>query len=207
MFKSVLPQLFATTLLVSLSHLAHATPIDDLQQFNSTTSSASGSFTQKVIGKSGSAKKVSSGTFIFARPGKFRWTYTAPYEQVLVSDGKTLSIFDKDLNQVTKRSLGSAIGSSPAAILFGGKDLSANFTLSDGGSADGRAWVTAVPKSKSGNFTKVNIGMRNGLPDAMELYDTLGQVTVLNFSGISKNSGAPASTFNFVAPAGAIQGK
>jgi outer membrane lipoprotein carrier protein len=113
----------------------------------------------------------------------------------------------KDLTQVTKRSLGSAIGSSPAAILFGGSDLSANFTLSDGGEADGRAWVTAVPKSRSGNFTKVNIGLRNGLPDAMELYDTLGQVTVLNFSGVSQNSGAAASTFTFSAPEGSIQSK
>lgn len=207
MFKSVLSKVITASVLATAASLANASPIDDLQQFNRDTKSASGSFTQKVIGKSGAAKKVSSGSFIFARPGKFRWTYVRPYEQVLVSDGKTLSIFDKDLNQVTKRSLGSAIGSSPAAILFGGKDLSANFTLSDGGSADGRSWVTAVPKSRSGNFTKVNIGMRNGLPDAMELYDTLGQVTVLTFSGVSKNAGASASTFQLAVPAGAIQGK
>ena len=207
MFKSVFTKVLTAAALTSAIGFANATPIDDLQQFNRNTKNASGSFTQKVIGKSGVAKKISSGSVVFARPGKFRWTYTHPYEQVLVSNGKTLTIFDKDLNQVTKRSLGSAIGSSPAAILFGGSDLSANFTLSDGGEADGRAWVTAVPKSRSGNFTKVNIGLRNGLPDAMELYDTLGQVTVLNFSGVSQNSGAAASTFTFSAPEGSIQSK
>lgn len=166
---------------------ANASPIDDLQQFNRSVSSLSGSFTQKVMNKSYAVKKTSSGTFSFHRPGRFTWTYTRPYEQVLTSDGKTLSIFDKDLNQTTKRPLGSAIGSSPAAILFGGKDLKANFNLSDGGNANGLSWVTAVPKSRNGGFTKINIGLANGVPDAMELHDSLGQITVLYFSGVSKN--------------------
>ena len=193
----------SAALLVSMSS-ANATPIDELQKFNSEVKSATGSFTQTVLGGKG---KNSSGTFSFARPGKFRWVYKQPYEQILVSDGKTLTIYDKDLNQVTKKSIGSAIGSSPAAVLFGGGDLSANFTLSDAGEKDGRSWVQAVPKSKSSSFKKVNIGLRNGLPDAMELYDTLGQVTVLNFSGVNKNAGAAAGTFTFSAPAGAIQSK
>jgi outer membrane lipoprotein carrier protein len=197
--------------LISISAIAcssaFANPIEQLQQFNREVKSASGSFTQKVITKSGANKKTSSGSFVFARPGQFRWTYSAPYEQILVSNGKTLSIYDKDLNQVTNRSLGGAIGSSPAAILFGSSDLSKNFTLVEAGTKDGREWVTATPKSKNSNFIKVNIGMSNGAPDAMELYDTLGQVTVLTFSGFRKNSGAPAGSFNFTPPAGASVSK
>jgi outer membrane lipoprotein carrier protein len=60
---------------------------------------------------------------VFARPGKFIWTYTKPYEQVLQADGEQLFIYDKDLNQVTVKKLGDALGSSPAAILFGSNDL------------------------------------------------------------------------------------
>ena len=193
----------SAALLVSVSS-ANATPIDELQKFNSEVKSATGSFTQTVLGGRG---KSSTGTFAFARPGKFRWVYKQPYEQVLVSDGKTLTIYDKDLNQVTKKSIGSAIGSSPAAVLFGGGDLSANFTLSDAGEKDGRSWVQAVPKSKSSSFKKVNIGLRNGLPDAMELYDTLGKVTVLTFSGMQRNPSVSASLFSFTPPAGAAIAK
>ncbi|MGL4767277.1 MAG: outer membrane lipoprotein chaperone LolA [Formosimonas sp.] len=182
---------------------AHADPIAQLQQFNTELKSASGSFSQKLITKSGAVKKSSSGSFVFARPGKFRWTYSAPYEQVLVSNGATLTMYDKDLNQVSTRSLGAAIGTSPAAILFGGKNLDKNFTLSEAGAKDGREWVSAVPKAKNGNFIKVNIGMSGGLPDAMELYDTLGQVTVITFSGVRRNAGVSAASFTFTPPAGA----
>jgi outer membrane lipoprotein carrier protein len=206
MKKTIVKSSLALSLALAFG-VANADAIAELQQFNKEIKSASGSFSQKVIAKSGSVKKSSSGSFVFSRPGQFRWTYSAPYEQVLVSNGKTLTIYDKDLNQVTQRSLGSAIGSSPAAILFGGTDLTKNFTLTEAGSKDGREWVTAVPKAKNGNFIKVNIGMSGGLPDAMELYDTLGQVTVLNFSSMKKNSGAPAGSFNFTPPAGAAIAK
>lgn len=194
--------LTASTLFIA-SMSSWANPIEQLQQFNREVKSASGNFTQKILAKNGSVKKTSSGNFLFARPGQFRWTYTTPYEQILVSNSKTLTIFDKDLNQVTNRSIGSAIGSSPAAILFGGTDLSKSFTLTTAGEKDGREWVSATPKSKDSNFIKVNIGMSNGAPDAMELYDTLGQVTVLVFSNFKKNSGAPEGSFKFTPPAGA----
>lgn len=200
-------KIFATALLATLAMAAKAEPIEQLQQFNREITNASGDFTQKILTKNGSIKKSSSGTFIFSRPGKFRWTYSTPYEQILVSNGKKLIIFDKDLNQVTTRSLGNSIDSSPAAILFGGTDLSKSFTLTAAGNKDGREWVSATPKTKSSNFIKVNIGMVNGAPNAMELYDTLGQVTVLTFSDFKKNSGVSESSFNFTAPTGATISK
>jgi outer membrane lipoprotein carrier protein len=69
--------------------------------------------------ENGSSKVVntSSGSFVFSRPGKFIWTYQKPYEQVIQADGEKLFIYDKDLNQVTTKKLGNALGSSPAAIL------------------------------------------------------------------------------------------
>ena len=178
--------------------MEQAGAIEDLQNFNKDFKSASGNFTQQVKVKS---VKSSSGSFVFSRPGKFRWTYSKPYQQILVSDGKTLTMYDKDLKQVTKRSLGSAIGSSPAAVLFGSGDLSQNFTLTDAGERDGRSWVHAKPKGQS-SFSSVNIGMKNGVPDAVVLYDNLGQTTILFFSGFTKNPGVSAGTFSFTPPAG-----
>jgi outer membrane lipoprotein carrier protein len=98
---------------------------------------------------------VSSGTFVFARPGKFIWTYQKPYEQLLQADGETMYIYDKDLNQVTTRKLGNALGSSPAAILFGSNDLEKNFTLAEGGTRDGLEWLNATPKNKDTTFEQI----------------------------------------------------
>lgn len=181
-----------------ISHHAHAGAIEELQHFNTSYRTASGNFTQTIQGQS---RKTSTGQFIFARPGKFRWNYNTPSEQILVSDGKILSLYDKDLKQVTRRPLSSAIGSSPAAVLFGTGDLSKSFKLEDAGERDGRNWVYATPKTKS-SFSSVNIGMRNGIPEAIVLFDNFGQTTILQLSNLQKNPSIPAGTFTFTPPSG-----
>jgi hypothetical protein len=62
--------------------------------------------------------RESTGTFAFQRPGKFRWEYLKPYEQLIVGDGEKLWVFDKDLSQVMVKKLDGALGSSPAAFFF-----------------------------------------------------------------------------------------
>jgi outer membrane lipoprotein carrier protein len=107
------------------------------------------------------------------------------------------------LNQVTTRKLGSALGSSPAAILFGSNDLEKNFTLKEGGTKDGLEWLEATPKTKDTTFDHISIGLRNGLPEAMELLDSFGQVSLLNFTNFQKNPPLKADSFRFTVPKGA----
>lgn len=80
----------------------------------------------------------------FQRPGKFSFHYTKPFEQVIVADGKTLWMHDKDLNQVTQRAQGQALASTPADILASATDLNGlrkDFTLSNAPDADGMEWA------------------------------------------------------------------
>lgn len=188
---------------------AHADALDEFRRFVAATRSASGEFVQRVARQDSAApgkvqvSRESSGTFQFSRPGKFIWTYRKPYEQVLQADGEKLYIYDRDLNQVTVRKLGNALGSSPAAILFGSNDLESSFTLQDGGVRDGVAWLQATPKSKDTTFEKIGIGLRNGVPVAMELRDSFGQLTLLSFTKFEKNPALPATHYRFVAPKGA----
>ncbi len=186
---------------------AQASALEQFKSFVSTAKAAKGEFVQTQVknanGEAPKAGKNSSGTFVFARPGKFIWTYTKPYDQVLQADGEQLFIYDKDLNQVTVKKLGDALGSSPAAILFGSNDLEKNFTLSEGGTRDGLEWLKAVPKAKDTSFEQIAIGLRNGLPEAMELKDSFGQTSVLKFSKLEKNPALNATSFKFVMPKGA----
>lgn len=201
--------LFATALVAGalfLSSQAQAGALDQFKSFVSSTQSARGEFTQQLVKiDSGTAKvsNKSSGTFTFARPGKFIWTYQKPYEQLLQADGEKLYIYDKDLNQVTIRKLGDALGSSPAAILFGSNDLEKNFTLKEGPTKDGLEWLEATPKSKDTTFDHIGIGLRNGVPAAMELRDSFGQVSLLTFTKFEKNPSLPATQFKFAVPKGA----
>src|SRR5215469_4923498 len=211
--RALFVALGASVLMVSQ---AYASGTDQLKQFVSQVHAARGSFVQRELKAPSGAKnasdaiatatmnaKTSSGTFVFARPGKFIWSYEKPYQQVLQSDGDNLYVYDKDLNQVTERKLGGALGASPAAILFGSNDLEKNFTLSDAGVKNGIDWLELIPKSKDTQFKSVGIGFRDGNLEAMELHDVFGNVTLLTFSNIEKNPSLPASTFKFVRPPGA----
>ena len=194
--------LFAGALAISAA--VQASALDQFKTFVAGTKAARGEFTQQQMKKAENSKTSSlvSGTFVFARPGKFIWTYLKPYEQLLQADGDNLYIYDKDLNQVTIKKLGNALGSSPAAILFGSNDLEKNFTLSEAGSRNGLEWLNAMPKNKDGTFEKISIGLRNGTPEAMELHDAFGQTSVLLFKKFEKNPPLTAQQFKFVMPKG-----
>ena len=184
----------------------HAAALDQFKAFVAVTKSARGEFTQRLVKEEGGklqTSNASTGSFQFARPGKFIWVYQKPYEQTLQADGDKLYIHDKDLNQVTVRKLGNAIGSSPAAILFGSNDLEKNFTLSEGGTRDGIEWLQAIPKTKDTSFEKIGIGLKDGVPVAMELRDSFGQVSLLSFTRFEKNPSFSANQFRFVMPKGA----
>jgi len=198
-----------TVCALSLPILAHASALEQFKSFVASTKAAKGEFTQRQVkadGANGGNMKLSNastGTFQFARPGKFIWTYQKPYEQLLQADGEKLYIYDKDLNQVTVKKLGNALGSSPAAILFGNNDLEKNFTLKEAGTKDGMEWLQATPKTKDTTFDQIGIGLRNGVPVAMELRDSFGQVSLLSFTKFEKNPPMTENHFKFVVPKGA----
>ncbi len=186
-----------------LSGLANAGAIDQLNQFLDGTRTASASFSQKVITKTGKAGQSASGSMSFLRPGKFRWEYTKPYNQLIVGDGAKLWSYDKDLNQVVIKPMSAALGATPAALLAGSNDLKKNFTLKEDGSSDGLEWVEALPRNNEAGFERVRIGLKDNLPQAMEVHDNFGQTTLLQFSGFVRNPSIGAASFSFTPPKGA----
>jgi outer membrane lipoprotein carrier protein len=179
-----------------------AESIDQLKAFSRSTQSARGEFTQQLVRKSREASAPAKGEFAFARPGRFRWDIRSPYQQLIVTDGKKLYFYDKDLKQVTVRQAGDVISATPAAVLFGGTDLDAAFTLEDQGQKDGLQWVEAIPKVSDSGFDRIRIGMRDGLPAEMEVKDAFGQVNRFTFTRISRNAQVADSDFAFTPPAG-----
>lgn len=186
-----------------LSPLAVASGLDDFLAFNAATKTATASFEQQAFDRAGKAVDRSSGTFAFARPGKFRWAYEKPHKELLVADGTRLWIYDPDLQQVTVKRVDQAISSTPAALLAGKDDITQLFTLRDAGTRDGLAWVEALPKAKDTGFDRVRLGMRGRTLAAMELYDQLGGHTLLHFTDLKANVPLPPDTFRFTPPKGA----
>ncbi|MBE0612739.1 MAG: outer membrane lipoprotein chaperone LolA [Burkholderiales bacterium] len=193
--------LFATLLLLVSS--ANASGLDALRDFIAATSSAQGEFEQKVYDRKHKLTQEASGSLAFLRPGRFRWTYAKPYPQLIVGDGAKVWVYDQDLNQVTVRRLDRALGSSPAALLAGSKEIELAFNLTDRGTKDGKEWVEATPREKESNFETIRMGFGGSGLEVMELVDNFGQTTVLKFIALRRNPKLDAALFKFVPPKGA----
>ena len=182
----------------------HAAATDKLKTFIAATHSAQANFTQEVDEKSGKRIQFASGIMQFERPGKFRWEYRKPYEQLIVGDGKKFWMYDTDLNQVTVKKLDAALGSSPAALLSGSNEIERDFALKDIEDRDGLEWLQATPKSAETTFQKILMAF-NAESElmVMELYDAFGHHTVLRFTGLKSNPSFGAQQFKFVPPKGA----
>src|SRR3990172_11530039 len=124
---------------------ANASGLEALHNFIAATASAQGEFVQKVYDRKNKLTQEANGTLAFSRPGRFRWTYTKPYAQLIVGDGAKVWVYDQDLNQVTVRRLDRALGSTPAALLAGSNEIERAFKLSDQGEKHGLEWVEAQP--------------------------------------------------------------
>ena len=190
-------------LLCLLPGLASAAATDALKVFLTQTQTVKARFAQMVLDKNLKPLQQAQGIMQFSRPGKFRWDYQKPYEQVIVGDGSKLWIYDKDLNQVTVRKLDRALGASPAALLSGSNDLERDFKLSNVGTDKGLDWLEAVPKNKDTAFERVRMGFGKSGLEAMELRDQFGQTTVITFADVERNPRLGAEVFRFTPPKGA----
>ncbi|MCK6408156.1 outer membrane lipoprotein chaperone LolA [Thauera sp.] len=177
--------------------------VKQLRDFVASVRSAEGEFEQVVTAQSGRRPQEAAGSFAYARPGRFHWEYVRPYRQLLVGDGKALWSWDPDLNQVTVREIGDALGATPAAILFGSGALDDSFELADGGTHDGLAWAEARPKLTESGFESLRIGFSGGQLQRMEMRDHFGQTTVIRFTRLRANPALAADRFRFEPPAGA----
>ena len=186
-----------------LASTASASGLDQLHAFLEGTQTAQGAFKQVVINKDRRTTQSTSGTFAFARPGKFRWTYEKPFDQLIVGDGEKVWIYDRDLNQVIVRKLDAALGSTPAALLAGDNALEKNFTLVAGGESNGLEFVDATPRAPESQFSRIRLGFVDNLPRRMELTDAFGQTTELTFADVKRNPKLAPDLFRFAPPQGA----
>lgn len=190
--------------LLTASAAVSAGAIGSLKNFVQNSRTVRAEFLQTVIDRSGRIVQRGGGTMQFERPGKFRWVYKKPYEQLIVGDGDRIWFYDRDLNQVTVRALDAALGSSPAALLAGSSDIENTFDLAELGLQGDTEWLEATPKARESTFEWVRLGFtQKGALKAMELQDHFGQTTVLTFSQLEQNPGLAPELFRFSPPQGA----
>ena len=181
--------------------IAQAGAMKSLESFVKDVRKSRAIFSQIMLDKNAEIIQEANGTMQFERPGKFRWNYKKPYEQLIIGDGETVWFYDIDLNQVTVRKLDIAIGSSPAALLAGENVIEANFDLDEIGLQGELEWLEAKPKIKEGSFESVRLGFtQTGSLKKVVLHDSFGQTTVIIFSSMEKNPYLKPELFKFTPP-------
>jgi outer membrane lipoprotein carrier protein len=184
--------------------------LESLENFVKTVKSGKSEFQQTVTSpaRAGEAPRVknSSGIFEFQRPGRFKFQYKKPFEQLILADGTSLWIYDADLNQASQRKQSAAFANTPAALIASATDLSAlrnEFTLENAPEKDGLVWVSAKPKAADSTLQTVRIGFRSDALAQLDITDSFGQRSLINFAAMQINSSLPASSFQFTLPKGA----
>jgi outer membrane lipoprotein carrier protein len=154
--------------------------------------------------------KTSSGQFLFARPGKFKFVYSQPFAQTMVADGQTLWLHDVDLNQVTAQKQAQVLGATPVALIANAPNIKAlqkEFDLTAQPDQAGLEWLQATPKAKDGQLQSLRVGLRRQGDvvqlAVLEILDSFGQRSVLTFNHLEINPALPATTFVFKPPQGA----
>lgn len=176
--------------------------INELQRYLDNLRSFQARFEQVLLDETGAVIEQAKGTLALARPGRFRWDYREPYSQLIVADGEHVWIYDQELDQVTVKELGQAVGDTPALLLTSESALEERFLVRSAGKRNGLEWVSLEPKSSDVSFSEIRLGLERGELKRMELVDSFGQTTKLYFHEIVLNAPVSAELFSFTPPTG-----
>ena len=158
-----------------------------LDGFLKGLTSLQSSFVQTTFNADRTRMMEARGTLYLQRPGRFRWEYDSPNNQVIIADGKRVYLHDRDLDQVSHQSQGKALRGTPALLLASNTPIEREFTTKPLESSDGREWVELTPKAKDTEIVRIELGFGATGMESMIMEDSFGQLTRLNFSRTKRN--------------------
>lgn len=201
MLRTLLATFALAALLAPLP--ASATLPSAIASFRQDLDGLKGRFVQRVFDAQGNQREESSGTVALKAPRLFRWEYEQPFPQLIVADGDHVWIHDPDLEQVTVRPQSYEEQQSPLAVLIDPDLLQRQFVVKEAGTEEGLQWVELTPKGEDDrSFERARLGFRGSELVRMQLLDTLGQQTVMDFSQWRRNPDFAPDTFTFDPPPG-----
>lgn len=187
---------------LSLALPAPAAAPAPVQRYFQSLQSLRADFIQRVYDERGRVMQTSSGRMLMRKPGQFRWDYLTPSAQIIVADGERLWAYDIDLAQVTVRKLDRALGSTPLALLSGAAPIEETFTVGAVRRQDGLDWYELTPKQPQPEFRLLRVAFKGDALVSLELEDSFGQRTRLDFQKLERNPALDPALLRFTPPPG-----
>lgn len=195
------PFVFLLGLLVSMSSYA-GTGIDQMNRFLKDVKTLQANFEQSILDEEHRSAVRSQGVFYLQRPGKFRWDYSEPEDQMIVADGRQIWHYDPELEQASVQTQRTALKGTPAMLLITGDPVDTHFEVIDIGDRQGMGWVELIPRDAESQFTRILLAFVNDELRRMEMADKFGQVTRFQFYEIEHNPEFKGGLFQFIPPTG-----
>ncbi len=198
-------RLVGAILAFSLAQAAQAqTPLDTyLEQLKTLRTE----FSQVVTDARGRQVQKASGKLVIVRPGRFRWELTpdgaGASAQLMISDGRNLWFYDRDLEQVSVRPAATALTATPASLLSGEGDIRKLFVVKPAERSQGLDWVSVTPRSADADFREARLAFARSELKRMVLKDKLGQTVELVFEVSKRNAPVDDAEVAFTPPADA----
>lgn len=201
--NGILSGTLAALLLGAASHAAEPADGEQLvRDFITDVRTMSARFEQSLVDADDTILEESNGSFELKRPGRFRWTYKEPYEQLLIADGINVWNYDRDLEQVTVRPQAEVLGSTPALLLGGGGEALDDFDYAGSFTDRGTIWVRLEPEHSDSGFRRVELGFTDGMLSRMIFLDRLEQSTLIALFDVEINAPIADDRFTFTPPPG-----
>jgi len=172
-----------------------------LDAFLNGVHSLTAAFKQELWTDNGRLQQTDTGSLSLKRPNRFRWTYAAPSELVIVADGEKLRIYDVELKEVTVTPFDDTVGASPAVLLSGDRNVREDFEVVQSYTLDALDWIKLEPRAAS-DFSSIAIGFNGTELRRLELVDGLGQITRIELDNLVVNPDIADDVFKLDVPPG-----
>lgn len=165
--------------------------------------SIQGRFEQTVLDQGGTRLQEASGKMTLASGNRFYWHTQSPFEQLAISDGSTLWVYDADLEQVVIRPMSAQVSNTPALLFSGDPEKVAQvFSVEQVDALGTSVTYRLTPLGDDPLFELLEVTFVAERPDSMRLEDALGQQTSIFFRDVELNTTLDANLFSFVPPDG-----
>ena len=201
--------LLAFITVIAPCYAANASRIDQILQGltrrYSQLKTLSAEFIQEVEHRAIGRKSVATGKVLFKRPNMFRWIMLNPPGDEMISDGKTLWIYQPELAQVVKS---PAKGSTPALVtgLIGRLHaLEEDFQITYQGEVSGLLALKLVPKRDRYPFVEwltLYIDPKDYSLQRIDIEQSMDRATTIRFNSVVLNPILSDSLFHYSPPKG-----
>ncbi len=180
---------------------AQADAVNDLLAILEPVKGLTANFSEDTLNAQGVVQQHNEGKLKAQAPNRFYWETAEPYPQQIITDGKTLWVYDPDLQQVAIKPFEENYAKTPAMLFAGNaRSIAQHFTIE--ALAEPQAFRLLPKDSEKDLFESLEMRFDKGKPVSMTIRDAMQQTTTIFFSDVTINAVIADSQFRFEVPAG-----